>query len=75
MLSRTDNLADHPKHASGVCKFDSTYHLVGLAVNFLVSFVVSAILVGSLVYLPLFIAWRLRLRRERQMIDHLTANQ
>ncbi|CAD73264.1 MAG TPA: hypothetical protein DDX19_09380 [Rhodopirellula baltica] len=69
VFSRTDRLANHPRHETGPCEFKSTYHPIGIACNLAVAVLLSSVIVCSIVTLPDFVVWRLELSRERQMIE------
>jgi hypothetical protein len=72
---RTDHLAEHPPHETGKCRVNSTYYLNGLTINTLVACAAASVLTFMIVYLPPFISWQCYLRRERQMIDRVTARE
>ncbi|PHQ32749.1 hypothetical protein CEE69_24415 [Rhodopirellula bahusiensis] len=69
VFSRTDRSTNHPRHRTGPCEYDSTYHSIGLACNLAVAILMSTVVVYAIVTLPDFIAWRLKLDRERQVIE------
>ena len=69
MYSRTDVTALHPEHDTGPCKYDSTYHPIGLIVNSILAITLAAIVTCLIVSGPDFLARRAALRRERAMID------
>lgn len=69
MYSRTDDLAIHPRHKTGPCKYESTYHPMGLAVNSILAVTVAAIVTFLVVSGPDYFARRAAWRRERAMID------
>ena len=74
-VARTDNLADHPKHHSGPCKFDSTYHTFGLTANFLIAIFASATITGMTICLLQYLEWCALLRRENRIVDGMTASR
>ncbi len=73
LVYRTDDLADHLQHKSGPCKFDSTYHPLGLTANFLIAIFASAAMTGMMICLLQYLEWCSFLRRERRMVDRMTA--
>ena len=49
MYSRTDVTALHPEHETGPCKYDSTYHPMGLVVHSVLAIGVAAIVTWLIV--------------------------
>ena len=73
-VARTDNLADHPVHHSGPCKFDPTYHTFGLTANFLIAIFASATMTGIAICFLKYLEWCSLFRREQRMVDQMPAS-
>ncbi|TWT87010.1 hypothetical protein Pla52n_70350 [Stieleria varia] len=65
----TNHHAVHLPHETGPCKFDSTYHPVGIIVNLLFAMIGSMFATAGFVLVARFAVWQIQLARERAMID------
>ena len=73
--ARTDSPSYHEPHVTGPCKFNSTYHTIGLMANLAFGLVGSVSLIATVIYTPKYASWLAFLNRERKMIDAAVARR